>query len=104
MSTEHNMCHSLLQLLLGSEVVAVTTLLLPAVHGSGVEPGVAHTTDHLVTVVLLSQDTQRWLNNTASQSQHQVKSGLLLDVVVRQSPSMKKLFSTHQSNYKGWAR
>ena len=65
---------SLLQLLLGSEVVAVATRLLPAVGCSGVESGVAHPADHLVTVVLLSQDAQRWFNDSSSQSQHQVKS------------------------------
>ena len=43
----------LLQLLLGSEVVAVAARLLPAVGGPGVQPGVADAADHLVAVVLL---------------------------------------------------
>ena len=76
----------LLQLLLGSEVVAVSALLLPAVDGPGVEPGVAHAADHLVAVVLLGQDPQGRLDDSSSQSQHQVEGGLLLDVVVRQGP------------------
>ena len=42
----------LLQLLLVSEVFAVSARLLPAVHGPGVEPGIAHAADHLVAVVL----------------------------------------------------
>ena len=75
----------LLQLLLGSEVVAVSARLLPAVGGPGVEPGVAHAADHLVAVVLLGKNPQRWLDDSSTQSQHQVKGGLLLDVVVRQS-------------------
>ena len=68
----------------------MSTGLLPAVHGSGVESSITHSADHLVTVVLLSQDSQRWLNNSSSQSQHQVKGGLLLDVVVRQGPGTKQ--------------
>ena len=60
--------NSLLQLLLGSEVVAMSTLLLPAVDGPGMEPGVAHAADHLVAVVLLGQDPQAGLDNSSSQS------------------------------------
>ena len=59
--------------------------LLPAVGGPGVEPGVAHAADHLVAVVLLGQDPQRRLDDSTTQSQHQVEGGLLLDVVIRQS-------------------
>ena len=76
----------LLQLLLGSEVVAVAARFLPAVGGPGVEPGVAAPADLLVAVVLLSQDTQGRLDDSSSQSEDQVKGGLLLNVVVRQSP------------------
>ena len=77
----------LLQLLLGSEVVAVAAGLLPAVGGPGVEPGVALPADHLVAVVLLGEDPEAGLNDAATQPQHQVEGGLLLDVVVRQSPA-----------------
>merc|ERR1719250_170670 len=49
---------------------------------AGVEPGVALPADHLVTVVLLGQDTKRGLNDSSTQTQHQVKSRLLLNVVV----------------------
>ena len=55
----------------------------------GVEPGVAHAADHLVAVVLLGQDPQGGLDDSTTQSQHQVKGGLLLDVVVRQSPELQ---------------
>ena len=78
--------NSLLQLLLGSQVGAVTTGLLPAVGGPGVEPGVALPADHLVAVVPLGQDAQGGLDDSSSQSEHQVEGGLLLDVVIRQSP------------------
>ena len=59
---------------------------LPAVGGPGVEPGVALPADHLVAVVPLGQDTQGGLDDSSSQSEHQVEGGLLLDVVIRQSP------------------
>ena len=62
----------------------MSALLLPAVDGPGVEPGVAHAADHLVAVVLLGQDPQAGLDDTAPESEHQVEGGLLLDVVVRQ--------------------
>merc|ERR1719278_80189 len=83
----------LLQLLLGSQVGAVTTRLLPAVGGPGVEPGVALPADHLVAVVPLGQDTQGRLDDSSPQSEHQVEGGLLLDVVVRQSPSVLQLLA-----------
>merc|ERR1719220_1758024 len=84
----------LLQLLLGSEVVAASALLLPAVDGPGVEPGVADAADHLVAVVLLGQDPQAGLDHAAPESEHQVEGRLLLDVVVRQSPSILELLSS----------
>ena len=64
--------------------------LLPAVHGPRVEPGVADAADHLVAVVLLGQDPQAGLDDAAPESEHQVESGLLLDVVVRQGPETKQ--------------
>ena len=60
----------LLQLLLGSQVRGVATSLLTAVGSPGVEPGVALPADHLVTVVLLGQDTKRGLNDSSTQTQH----------------------------------
>ena len=65
---------------------------LPAVGGPGVEPGVAAPADLLVAVVLLSQDTQRRLDDSSSQPEHQVKGGLLLDVVIGESPAVLQLF------------
>lgn len=64
---------SLLQLLLGAEVVCVPTLLLAAISCSGVETSIALATDHFVTVVLHSQDTKGWFNDTTTKTQHQVK-------------------------------
>merc|ERR1719333_699147 len=83
----------LLQLLLGSQIGAVTTGLLPTVGSPGVEPGVALPADHLVAVVPLGQDAQGGLDDSSSQSEHQVEGGLLLDVVIRQSPSILQLLA-----------
>merc|ERR550525_867954 len=88
--TEHN----LLQLLLGPETVGVPAGLLPAVGGPGVQPGVALPADDLVTVVLLGQDPQGGLYHSSPQSEHQVEGGLLLDVVVRQSPAILQLLAS----------
>merc|ERR1719361_2129375 len=86
MDPSSNSKSSLLQLLLHPQMVGVTALLLPAVGSTGMETGITFTTDHLVTIVLLCQQPQRRFDHTTSQSQHQVKSRLLLDVVVRQRP------------------
>ena len=64
----------------------MATGLLPAVGGPGVEPGVALPADHLVAVVPLGQDTQGGLDDSSPQPEDQVEGGLLLDVVIRQSP------------------
>ena len=58
------------------------------------QPGVADAADHLVAVVLLGQDPQAGLNDAASESEHQVEGRLLLDVVVRQGPTILKLLSS----------
>ena len=55
------------------------------------EPGVALPADHLVAVVPLGQDAQGRLDDSSSQSEHQVEGGLLLDVVIRQSPAVLQL-------------
>lgn len=53
----------------------MTALLLAAVGGTGVKSGVTLATDHLITVVLLSQDFEGGFNDTSSQTEHQVKGG-----------------------------
>ena len=67
--------------------------LLPAVGGPGMEPGVARPADLLVAVVLLGQDTKGRLDDSSPQPEHQVEGGLLLDVVIRQSPARKISFT-----------
>ena len=56
--------------------ILYSLLLLPAVGGPGVETSVALAADHLVRVVLLREETQGRLDDTAAQTEHQVQSGL----------------------------
>ena len=51
----------------------MTALLLAAVGSPGVKPGVALAANHLVGIVLLGQETKGRLNDTTTQTQHQVK-------------------------------
>jgi len=60
----------------------VTALLLSAVGGPGVEAGVALAADHLVAVVLLSQNPEGRLNDATPETKDQVKGRLFLNVVV----------------------
>ena len=71
----------------------MAALLLSAVGGSGGKSGVALSADHLVAVVLSGQNLQRWLDSTTTQAKDQMESGLLLDVVVRQSSAVLELLS-----------
>ena len=64
----------LLQLLLGSDVGGVTALLLATVGCPWVKSSVALSANHLVCVVLLSQETKGWFDDTTTKTQHQVKS------------------------------
>ena len=61
---------------------------LSAVGGPGVQPGIAGSADLLVSVVLLGQQTQGRLYHPSPQPEDQVEGGLLLDVVVGQSPAI----------------
>jgi len=63
----------LLQLLLWTQVVCVSTLLFTAVGSSWMKTSIAFTAYHLVTVVLLGQKTKGRFNDTTSQTQHQVQ-------------------------------
>ena len=54
----------------------MTALLLSAVGGPGVEAGVALAADHLVAVVLLSQNPEGRLNDSTTETKDQVKGRL----------------------------
>ena len=59
----------LLQLLLGAQLRAVTTLALTAVRRTRRQTGVALTADLLLTVVLAGQHLERGLNDTTTQAE-----------------------------------
>lgn len=67
---------NLLQLLLGAQVVGVAALGFAAIGSPRMEAGIAFATDHLVTVEFHGQDPQRGLNNTSTETKHQMESGL----------------------------
>lgn len=67
---------SLLQLLLGAQIVRVATLAFPAVGGLLVQTSVALSANHLIAVVLHRQDAERRLNDTTTKSQNQMKGRL----------------------------
>jgi hypothetical protein len=83
----------LFELLLGAELVGVTALALAAVGGTGGKTGVALAADGLVAVVLGGKGLQGGLNDTTTETEDKVKSGLLLDVVVGESAAIFKLLS-----------
>ena len=82
---------NLLQLLLGTKLVGVPALLLPAVQGTRVEASIADPADHLVAVVLGGEQAEGGLDHAAAQPQHQVEGALLLDVVVGEGPPILEL-------------
>ena len=78
----------LFQLLLGAELIGVSTLLLTAVLGTRGKTGIALSANGLVTVESLGQEGQSGVVDTSSQSEHQVQGGFLLDVVVTEGASV----------------
>jgi len=83
MKNSHS-CH-LLELLLGANVVCVATLLLPAVCCPWMKPGVTLTAYHLVTVILLGQDSKCWFNYTTTKTENQMKGGFCKQVNVNRN-------------------
>jgi hypothetical protein len=79
---------SVFGLLLETELVAVAALSLAAVGCLKRERRIALPADFLVAVVLLGDGGDSRVHHTAPQSQHQVQSRLLLDVVVRQTAAV----------------
>ena len=73
----------LLYLLLGSELVGVTTLLLAAVGGSGGQTSVALSADHLLAVVLGGKGLERGFDDTTSETEDQMEGRFLFSVLER---------------------
>lgn len=80
----------------------MATFLLATVSRSWGQSSVALPADHLVTVVLLGENSQTRFNHTSSQTQHKVESRFLLDVVVTQSTSILKLFPSKDETLLIW--
>lgn len=59
----------------------------------GVQPCIALTTDHLVTVVLLGKLMKGRLDDATTQARHQGQGRVLLDVVVQKSVAVLQLFA-----------
>jgi hypothetical protein len=71
----------------------VSTLLLAAVGGSRWQPGVALSADHLLAVVLGGKGLEGGFDDTATETEDEMKSRFLLDVVVAQRPAIFELLS-----------
>merc|ERR1719457_98501 len=91
-----------LEFLFWAEMVGSSTFLLSAVGCTWVETSVAFAADHLVTVVLLGENSQRRLDDTSPQPEHQMEGGLLLDVVVGQGPAIFQLLAGEDQTLLVW--
>jgi hypothetical protein len=80
----------------------VTALLLSAVSSTRVHTSIALSANELVDVVFTGQNLKRRLDDTTSQTQNQVQSGFLLDVVVRQSATIFQLFAGKDQSLLIW--
>ena len=78
-SARERQTHSLLQLLLGAEMVAVSALLLTAVVSTQRKTSVALTAHHLIAVVLLGQCSQGGLDHSSSHLEEHFNGGGLVD-------------------------
>ena len=86
----------------------MAALSLSAVGGLWWQSGIALSANHLVALVLSGQGSEGWVDllgshTTTSESEDQMESGLLLDVVIRESSSIFELLSGEdQSLLIGW--
>merc|ERR1740138_475930 len=88
------MAYYLFQLLLGAQLGGVTARLLAAVDSTRVQACVALAANLLLAVVLAGKHSKRRLDDASAQTKHQVKGGLLLNVVVRKSATILKLLAS----------
>ena len=73
---------SILGFLLESKLIAVSTLAFAAVSGLEGKSGITLPADLLVAVELLGDGGNGGIHGSSSESEDEVKGGLLLDVVV----------------------
>ena len=81
----------------------MSTLALTAVGGLWWEPGVALSANHLLALVGSGKGSEGWLDlnaskTTSTKSQDEMESGLLLDVVVRESTAILELLSSEDES------
>jgi len=76
----------------------VAAFLLTAVGGTGWQTCVALSADHLVNVVLGGENLQGRLDNPATETEDEMKSGFLLDVVIRQCAAILKLLASEDQS------
>ena len=93
-----NRMESLLRSFLRSQLVGVAALPLSAVGSLGGESSVALSADLLITVVCLGKSGSVGLHGSSSQSEHQMESAFLLDVVVREGSSIFQLLSSEDES------
>ena len=84
----------LLQLLLGTQMVAVSALLLTAVVGTQRETGVALTAHHLVAVVLSGKSSERRLNHTSRHLEQNFNGRGVTDSTVTDSLRIVQLLTS----------
>ena len=72
----------------------MSALLLPAVSSPRWKSGVTLTADSLLAIESLSQESKGRIVNSSAKTENQVKGGLLLDVVIRESTSVLELLSS----------
>jgi hypothetical protein len=75
-------------------LIGVPTLSLTAVSGTRRETSITLAADHLFAVVLGSQGLQGRFDNTTTKTKDQMKSGFLLDVIVRESATIFQLLAS----------
>lgn len=71
----------------------MTAFSLSAVVGLQWQSGVAFSADLFFAIIFSGQSSNSRLHGTASESQNQVKSAFLLDVVIAQGSAVLQLFS-----------
>jgi hypothetical protein len=101
--TEKSLGESTLHLLLWADVTVVSTLSLAAVDCVGWESGITLSANHLFAFVGSGQSSEGWLDldaseTTSTKSQNEMKGGLLLDVIVRESTAIFELLSSEDKS------
>ena len=85
----------------------MATLSLSAIDSLDWQSNVTLSANHFLTLELSSESGKIWLNfhlthTTASQSEDEMESGLLLDVVIRESSSIFELLSGEDESLLIW--